>query len=53
MRRRELIRAGWPHGAIVHENTLDAYLARLRRKLRQLPDAPSITTAHGVGYTLQ
>jgi two-component system response regulator MprA len=52
VRRRELIQAGWPHGAIVHENTLDAYLARLRRKLRQLPDAPGITTAHGVGYTL-
>jgi two-component system, OmpR family, response regulator len=53
VRRRELIRAGWPHGAIVNENTLDAYLARLRRKLRQLPDAPGITTAHGVGYTLR
>jgi two-component system response regulator MprA len=53
VRRRELIQAGWPHGAIVHENTLDAYLARLRRKLRQLPGAPSITTAHGVGYSLR
>ena len=29
-------RAGWPHGAIVRENTLDAYVARLRRKLKQL-----------------
>ena len=53
VRRRELIQAGWPHGAIVHENTLDAYLARLRRKLRRLPGAPGITTAHGVGYTLR
>jgi len=52
VRRRELIATGWPDGAIVHDNTLDAYLARLRRKLRQLPDAPGITTAHGVGYTL-
>ena len=26
VRRRELIQAGWPHGAIVHDNTLDAYL---------------------------
>ena len=33
VRRRELVRAGWPHGAIVRENTLDAYVARLRRKL--------------------
>src|SRR5207237_224118 len=37
VRRRELIQAGWPHGAIVNENTLDAYLARLRRKLRRPP----------------
>ena len=33
MRRRELSRAGWPDGAIVHDNTLDVYVARLRRKL--------------------
>jgi two-component system response regulator MprA len=52
VRRRELIQAGWPHGAIVHDNTLDAYLVRLRRKLRELEDAPEISTVHGVGYTL-
>ena len=27
--------AGWPEGAIVHDNTLDAYVARIRRKLRE------------------
>jgi two-component system response regulator MprA len=52
VRRRELIQAAWPHGAIVHDNTLDAYLARLRRKLRELDHAPVITTVHGVGYSL-
>ena len=52
VRRRDLIRAGWPHGALVRENTLDAYVARLRRKLRSLPDAPVITTVHGVGYRI-
>jgi two-component system OmpR family response regulator len=52
VRRRELIQAAWPHGAIVHDNTLDAYLARLRRKLRQLENAPEISTIHGVGYSL-
>jgi two-component system OmpR family response regulator len=52
VRRRELIQAAWPHGAIVHDNTLDAYLARLRRKLRSLEGAPEISTAHGVGYSL-
>ena len=35
--RQELIHAGWPHGAIVHDNTLDTYLARLRRKLAPAP----------------
>ncbi len=52
VRRRTLIQAAWPHGAIVHDNTLDAYLARLRRKLRELEGAPEISTVHGVGYTL-
>jgi two-component system, OmpR family, response regulator len=52
VRRRDLVRAGWPHGAIVRENTLDAYVARLRRKLRKLEHAPEIATVHGVGYKI-
>jgi two-component system response regulator MprA len=52
VRRRDLARAGWPHGAIVRENTLDAYMARLRRKLRKLEQAPEIATVHGVGYKI-
>jgi two-component system response regulator MprA len=51
--RRDLIRTAWPHGAIVHDNTLDVYIARIRRKLAGLPDAPTIKTLHGVGYRLQ
>lgn len=53
VRRRELVRAGWPEGARVHDNTLDAYILRLRRKLRELGVAAAITTAHGVGYSLE
>jgi two-component system OmpR family response regulator len=53
VRRRELVRAGWPHGAIVNDNTLDAYIARLRRKLRGAPGAPALETVHGVGYTIR
>jgi two-component system OmpR family response regulator len=52
VRRRELAHAGWPHGAIVRANTLDAYVARLRRKLRSLPESPEIGTVHGVGYRI-
>ena len=42
VRRRELVRAAWPEGAIVHDNTLDVYIGRLRRKLSSLPSAPEI-----------
>jgi two-component system, OmpR family, response regulator len=51
--RRDLVRAAWPDGAVVHDNTIDVYLARLRRKLRMLPGAPAITTMHGIGYRMQ
>ena len=53
VRRRQLVEAGWAHGAIVHDNTLDVYIARLRRKLETLPGAPGIETVHGVGYSLR
>ena len=53
VRRRDLVRAGWPHGASVSENTLDTYVARLRRKLRGLSGAPTIATVHGVGYRVR
>jgi two-component system response regulator MprA len=53
VRRRDLVRTGWPHGARVRDNTLDAYVARLRRKLGELPGTPTITTVHGVGYLLE
>ncbi|MDX6642452.1 MAG: hypothetical protein QOD76_414, partial [Solirubrobacteraceae bacterium] len=53
VRRHALINAAWPHGAIVHDNTLDTYVARLRRKLRELPGAPAISTARGVGYSIR
>src|SRR3954452_1765283 len=42
VRRRELVASGWPNGAIVHDNTLDVYLARLRKKLAELPTKAKI-----------
>jgi two-component system response regulator MprA len=53
VRRRDLIAAAWPTGAIVHDNTLDVYVGRLRRKLRELPESAQIHTVHGVGYRLE
>jgi two-component system, OmpR family, response regulator len=52
VRRRELVQAAWPHGAMVHNNTLDVYIASIRRKLQTLPDAPPIKTLYGVGYSI-
>ncbi|HEX4526572.1 MAG TPA: response regulator transcription factor [Gaiellaceae bacterium] len=53
VRRHELLRTGWPHGAHVRPNTLDAYIARIRRKLAPHESAPEIVTVHGVGYTIE
>jgi two-component system response regulator MprA len=53
VRRHELISAAWPAGAIVHDNTLDTYLGRLRRKLRDVGSDERIETVRGVGYSLR
>jgi len=50
LRRRELTSAAWPPGAVVSDNTLDQYVARLRRKLGEADKSRSIVTAHGIGY---
>ncbi len=53
LRRRELVAAAWPDGAIVHDNTLDVYVGRLRRKLRSHGSTVEIHTVHQVGYELR
>jgi two-component system response regulator MprA len=52
VRRSALIATGWPDGAIVADNTLDAFIARIRGKLATLPDGPRITATYGVGYSI-
>lgn len=52
VRRRELVRSGWPEGAQVSDNTLDQYLSRLRRKLREAGSALTVDTARGIGHRL-
>lgn len=52
VRRRDLVRAGWPEGAQVSDNTLDQYLTRLRRKLREAGSGLAIGTARGAGHRL-
>lgn len=52
LRRRELINAGWPDGAIVSDNTLDQYVSRLRRKLAAAGSTHAIEAARGVGFRI-
>jgi two-component system response regulator MprA len=53
VRRAALIAAAWPDGARVSANTLDAYISRLRAKLRSAGRDEQITNVRGVGYTLK
>ncbi|MEA2156424.1 MAG: hypothetical protein QOE11_2564 [Solirubrobacteraceae bacterium] len=52
LRRRELVGAAWPDGAVVYDNTLDQYIVRMRRKLRAVAPDAAILTVRGVGYRL-
>ena len=52
-RRREVIAAGWPDGAIVADNTVDAYAARIRRKLKKVGAPVQLEAIRGVGFTLR
>ncbi|MFI5961268.1 response regulator transcription factor [Streptomyces asoensis] len=52
VRRRDLVRAAWPDGAQVSDNTLDQYLSRLRRKLREAGSGLSLQTSRGIGHRL-
>jgi DNA-binding response OmpR family regulator len=52
LRRRELAGAAWPDGAVVHDNTLDQYVVRIRRKLHAVAPDAEIVTVRGVGYRL-
>jgi two-component system response regulator MprA len=52
VRRQELVAAGWAHGSFVADNTLDQYVAKLRRKLDEVGSAQRIVTVRGVGYRI-
>jgi two-component system response regulator MprA len=53
VRRRDLTSSAWPAGAIVADNTLDQYVSRLRRKLRQAGSSREVSAVRGVGYRLR
>ena len=53
VRRRTVVSAAWPDGAVVSENTLDSYIRRVRAKLTQLDAPVSLQTVRGVGFVLR
>ncbi|MEO7979686.1 MAG: response regulator transcription factor [Sporichthyaceae bacterium] len=50
VRRNELVAAAWAHGSIVADNTLDQYVAKIRRKLVEAGTSQTVVTVRGVGY---
>lgn len=53
VRRRAVVAAAWPYGAMVSENTVDSYIRRIRVKLREVQSPLELATVRGVGYTLK
>ena len=52
VRRRAVVAAAWPDGAIVSDNTLDSLMRRVRAKLDEAGAPAVIETVRGVGYRL-
>jgi two-component system response regulator MprA len=53
VRRAELVAAGWPGSPPVSDNTLDQYVTRARRKLREVGFPAALENVRGVGYRLR
>ena len=53
VRRSELVAAGWPGSSHVGDNTLDQYVTRARRKLREVGFPGILENVRGVGYRLR
>ncbi|GAB2991995.1 response regulator transcription factor [Nocardioides montaniterrae] len=52
VRRRAVVAAGWPDGAMVSENTIDSFIRRIRRKLDAIEAPVEIETVRGIGFKL-
>jgi two-component system response regulator MprA len=53
VRRSDLVAAGWPGSGHVGDNTLDQYVTRARRKLREVGFDGTLENVRGVGYRLR
>jgi two-component system, OmpR family, response regulator len=52
VRRRAVVAAAWPDGAMVSENTVDSYTRRIRSKLAEVHSPLRLETVRGVGFRL-
>lgn len=52
VRRRSVVAAAWPDGAVVSENTVDSFVRRIRSKLDSINSPVRVETVRGVGYRL-
>jgi DNA-binding response OmpR family regulator len=50
--RTQLLERVWERNRDPDSNVIDVHVARLRGKLREVPDAPRIVTLRGVGFML-
>lgn len=50
VRRRTVVAAAWPDGAVVSENTVDSFIRRVRAKLETVASPVVIETVRGVGF---
>jgi two-component system, OmpR family, response regulator len=53
VRRRAVVAAAWPDGAIVAENTVDSFMRRIRGKLESIGSPVEIETVRGVGFRIR
>ena len=53
VRRRAVVAAAWPDGAVVSENTVDSFVRKIRTKLDEVGSPVSLQTVRGVGFTLR
>jgi DNA-binding response OmpR family regulator len=53
VRRRAIASAAWPSGGYVSENSIDSYIRRIRKKLRDIAAPQELVTVRGVGYILR
>ncbi|MGY2701986.1 response regulator transcription factor [Nocardioides sp. HB32] len=53
VRRRAVVAAAWPDGAVVSENTVDSYVRRIRVKLAEVESPLHLKTVRGVGLALR